>query len=116
MDFDYHKQYKLGRFIPDAYIPSLKMTVLFDGDYWHNQPEHIDRDQRFNDYAAKVGVLVVRVRESELKHSYDILRDRIIQVGKLPPAEVPVIPTSFSPPINQNGDVQLRLNLDRVLS
>ena len=109
MGFNYIKQYKLGGFIPDAYIASIGMVVLFDGDYWHNKAEHIDRDNRFNAYATKVGVKVVRVLESELKHSYSILRDRIIRVSGLLPSQVPPIPESFVPPINRNGVLQLPL-------
>lgn len=111
MEFDYLKQYRLGNFIPDAYIPSLKMAVLFDGDYWHDQPDHQDRDKRFNEYAQQVGVTVVRVRQSELKASLDILRTRIIEVGKLQPSEVPPISTLFVPPSNHGGDIQLPLDL-----
>jgi very-short-patch-repair endonuclease len=111
MNFTYQRQTRLGKFIPDAFIPSLNMAVLFDGDYWHNMPDHKDRDERFNAYASRIGVLVVRVRESELKKSYQILRSRIIQVGGLLDAEVPLIPLLFHPPISQNGVVQLHLNL-----
>jgi len=112
MGLEFYKQHKIGRFIPDAYIPSLKMAILFDGDYWHNKPEHIERDARFNTYAKELGINVVRVFGSELKKSYDILRQRIIEVGGLQPSQVPPIPISFSPPLNQNGAAQLRLSLD----
>lgn len=111
MGFEFHKQYKVGCFIPDAYIPSLKLAVLFDGDYWHSKPDHIERDKRFNAYAKKIGIKVVRIWGSELKESYKILRHRIIQVAELQPSEVPPIPASFVPPLNQNGNVQLALDL-----
>lgn len=91
------------------------MAILFDGDYWHNKPEHIERDKRFNQYAAKLGIRVVRVRGSEHKNTYDILRQRIIETAGLQPCEVPAIPTTFSPQLNPGGDVQLCLSLPTFL-
>lgn len=115
MGFEFRKQYKVGRFIPDAFIPSLNMAVLFDGDYWHSKPDHKERDARFNSYAAKNGFLVVRVLGSELKQDYNILRERIIQKAQLQPFEVPPIPKTFVPPINHGANVQLPLDLGHVL-
>ena len=116
MGFSFRKQYRIGAFIPDAYIPSLKLAVQFDGDYWHSMADHLDRDARFDAYASTVGVKVVRVLGSELDQSYDTLRDRIIAIAELPHDRVPTIPKFFVPPSNHRANAQIPLDLDCVRS
>lgn len=111
MKFKFIKQYRLGKFFPDAFIPSMNMAVQFDGDYWHSKKEHLDRDERFNRFAKSIGVNVVRVGESELKKSFNALRQKIIAAAQLRDDQVPLISQSFSPPKYRYAGIQLRLNI-----
>lgn len=39
MGFDYEPQVQVGRFLVDAFIPSLNTVVECQGDYWHCNPK-----------------------------------------------------------------------------
>ena len=42
---EFKKQFSIGKYFVDFYIPELKMIIEADGDYWHsNQSEDIKRD------------------------------------------------------------------------
>jgi len=100
MGFDFLRQFRVGHYIVDAYIPSLKLVVQFDGDYWHDKPEAQARDKNHNAFMDSHGIQFIRVRQSELKTDYNILRQRIIEQCKLPPSQVPLISNSFVPQLN----------------
>lgn len=55
----------------DVYIPSLKKAIELDGEYWHNRPDQIERDQRKNREAEEVGIDILRVSYKDWmkKHS-----------------------------------------------
>jgi len=57
----YERQYRVGRFIPDAYIEELKLCIFADGGYWHSLPDVAARDKRANDYLYDLGYSVVRL-------------------------------------------------------
>lgn len=56
-----------GRFIVDAYIPSLNLVVEADGKYWHNLPEIKGKDNAKNAYLTKCGYNLLRLPEDEIK-------------------------------------------------
>lgn len=50
----------------DIYIPSLKVLIEYDGNYWHEFDKKIKRDLRKNEYASRNNFILIRVRESNL--------------------------------------------------
>jgi very-short-patch-repair endonuclease len=77
---EYKPQEPIGRFVVDAYIPSMNMIVECQGDYWHCNPEKypdgptnstqrggIERDKRRFDYFKRKGFRVVELWESDIK-------------------------------------------------
>ena len=100
MEFVFYRQYRIGKFVVDAFIPTLNLVVQFDGDYWHDKPEAHIRDTNHNSFMDSQGIRFIRVRQSELTADYNILRRRIIEQCELPPSEVPRIPKSFVPQLN----------------
>ena len=56
-----------GKFIVDAYIPSLNLVIEADGKYWHTLPEVIGKDKAENAYLEKCGFNLIRLSEVELK-------------------------------------------------
>jgi len=42
-NMEFLKQQRFGRYVVDAYVPSLKMAVEADGDYWHRDSEKESR-------------------------------------------------------------------------
>lgn len=57
-----------GRFIVDAYIPSLNLVIEADGNYWHSLPKVIGRDKSKNAYLKKCGFNLLRLTETEINN------------------------------------------------
>ena len=49
----------------DIYIPRYKVGIEYDGDYWHNIPEMIERDKLKDIICKERGLKLIRVLESE---------------------------------------------------
>jgi very-short-patch-repair endonuclease/endogenous inhibitor of DNA gyrase (YacG/DUF329 family) len=79
----YLKQHLIaGKFCVDAFVPGLDIVVQFDGDYWHAHPERFPDpsprqqrrarlDQSQDAYMGKLGYVVARVWECDLRKSPD---------------------------------------------
>lgn len=57
-----------GKFLVDAYIPSLNLIIEADGDYWHSLPKIISRDKSKNAYLKKCGYKLLRLSETEINN------------------------------------------------
>lgn len=57
-----------GRFIVDAYIPSLNLIIEADGDYWHSLPKTANKDKAENAYLTKCGFNLLRLSETEINN------------------------------------------------
>ena len=57
-----------GRFLVDAYIPSLNLIVEADGDYWHSLPKAVKKDKAENAYLTKCGFDLLRLTETEINN------------------------------------------------
>jgi very-short-patch-repair endonuclease/DNA-directed RNA polymerase subunit RPC12/RpoP len=55
-----------GRFIVDAYIPSLNLVIEADGKYWHDMDKIVKKDKAENAYLKKCGFELVRLLEKEI--------------------------------------------------
>ena len=55
-----------GRFVVDAYIPSLNLVIEVDGNYWHSLDRIIKKDRAENAYLSKCGYGVLRLAEEEV--------------------------------------------------
>lgn len=61
-----------GRFIVDAYIPSLNLVIEVDGNYWHTLPKVVGKDKAENAYLTKCGYKLLRLSEQEINNdSYE---------------------------------------------
>lgn len=49
----------------DIYIPSLKIGIEYDGDFWHSIPKMKKRDVLKNNICKKKGIKLIRVLESD---------------------------------------------------
>lgn len=65
-----------GKFIPDAVVPSARLVVQFDGDYWHDRKgtstetrirRRVERDRSQDAYVRACGWDVVRLWASDLR-------------------------------------------------
>ncbi len=62
-DIEYQKQFDwLGMYTLDIYIPSLKLAIEYDGEFWHK--ENNKPDQQKNKLCHKHGITLIRIVES----------------------------------------------------
>lgn len=57
-----------GKFLVDAYIPSLNLVIEADGDYWHSLDRVKKRDKAKNAYLTKCGYNLLRLTETEINN------------------------------------------------
>lgn len=62
----YVKQYNIGVFRSDFYLPTYNIVIECDGDYWHNRPDTKERDKRKNKYIKSKGYTLFRFWEHEI--------------------------------------------------
>lgn len=82
-----------GKFTPDALIPSVKLVVQFDGDYWHDRKgastearirRRVALDRSQDAYIRACGWQVVRLWESDLKADPEGCAEKVRQHLRLP--------------------------------
>jgi len=56
-----------GKFLVDAYIPSLNLVIEADGDYWHSLDRVKKRDKAKNAYLTKCGYNLLRLTGTEIR-------------------------------------------------
>lgn len=65
----FEKQYLVnGRFLVDAYIPSLNLIIEADGNYWHTLDKIVKKDKAENAYLKKCGYKLLRLSEEEINN------------------------------------------------
>lgn len=65
----FEKQYLVnGKFLVDAYIPSLNLVIEADGDYWHSLDRVVKKDKAENAYLIKCGFNLLRFSETEINN------------------------------------------------
>ncbi|GAG53584.1 unnamed protein product, partial [marine sediment metagenome] len=57
-----------GRFLVDAWIPSLNLIIEADGDYWHGLDRVKKRDKAKNAYLKTCGFNLLRLTETEINN------------------------------------------------
>ena len=57
-----------GKFLVDAYIPSLNLVIEADGDYWHSLDRVVKKDRAENAYLTKCGYNLLRLSETEINN------------------------------------------------
>lgn len=65
---EYRTQERIGRYCADIYIPSRRLVIECDGDYWHTLPGVQERDQKRDDWFRSQGYQVVRLWESDIRN------------------------------------------------
>ena len=58
-------RYKIGKHEIDIYIPQLKIGIEYDGEYYHNTIERINKDLFKNSKLHNSGIQLIRIRESK---------------------------------------------------
>lgn len=65
----FEKQYFVnGKFIVDAFIPSLNLIIEADGDYWHGLDRVVKKDKIENAYLKACGYKLLRLSETQINN------------------------------------------------
>jgi len=64
----FESQKPIGKFIVDIYIPTKKMVIECDGDYWHALPSAIKRDKAKAKLLSSLGYNLLRIPERIIKN------------------------------------------------
>lgn len=99
LNVGYERQVPFGmKFTPDAVIPSARLVIQFDGDYWHDrrgtstEPRIMQRvalDRSQDRYIRACGWDVVRLWDSELKNDLEACRQRVVTALQRPLGPAP---------------------------
>lgn len=57
-------------YVLDFYIPSLKLVIECNGDYWHNRPDRIERDKMLKEYVESTGRRIIFIWEHEINDDW----------------------------------------------
>jgi very-short-patch-repair endonuclease len=86
----YEKQYKMGRFVTDFFIPQSNLVIECQGDYWHANPEiftllnetqkaNIKRDMNKKEYFDANSIQYLFFWESEIKNHINLVLSMITE-------------------------------------
>ena len=70
IEYETQVSFNHGKFIVDIYIPSLKIIIECNGNYWHNYkkfPERKIRDEALERYANENNYRIMWLWESEIR-------------------------------------------------
>ena len=67
-------------FFLDFYIPSLKLVIECNGDYWHSFPDKIKRDKQLKKYVESTGRKIIFIWEHEINDDWFWIGDFIEEV------------------------------------
>ncbi len=83
LNIKYIKQKKLydgkRNYFVDFYIPSLKLVIECNGDYWHSLPNRIQRDKDLKEYVEKSGHKIIFIWEHEINDEWFWIGDYIYE-------------------------------------
>ena len=74
----FRRQYSIGAFVVDFYVPELKLAIEIDGDS-HFQPDAIEYDQERQLFLEAKGIRVVRFTNEQVYQQLDEVVEAIAQ-------------------------------------
>lgn len=64
-------------FYLDFYIPKYKLVIECNGDYWHNLPNRMERDEKLKEFVESTGREIIFIWEHEIKDDWFNILDYI---------------------------------------
>lgn len=58
----------------DIYIPSIKTAIEYDGIYYHNSKQAIEKENKKDELCKEKGIRLIRIRDPKLPDTKDALR------------------------------------------
>ncbi|MEM6432331.1 MAG: endonuclease domain-containing protein [Cyanobacteria bacterium P01_D01_bin.115] len=88
----FRRQYSIGAFVVDFYVPELKLAVEIDGSS-HFSPDAIAYDREREQYLAVKGICVIRFTNEEvyqqLEQVVEAIAQKVSQMRSTPPQPAP---------------------------
>jgi len=70
----------IAGYFPDIYIPSIKLVIEVDGEYWHFTATAIARDRLKDKTYRAAGYKVVRMKECDVKKNVSALVQKVLDL------------------------------------
>ncbi len=68
----------------DIYYPELKFAIEYQGDYWHNRPEHRERDRIKKGLCIKKGIKLVEIWDSNFMNDMsNVTMDMVFMIKQI---------------------------------
>lgn len=77
LNIEYRRQYSIAKYghLYDFFIPSKKLLVEMDGEYWHTMPHQIIKDKEQVQLAIELGYNIVRITDKELSMDPNVIEN-----------------------------------------
>lgn len=79
LGYKFRRQHGIGKYIVDFYCPKLKLIVELDG-VTHSTEEEVAYDNKRQKYLEKLGLVVKRYWNSEIKENINWVLGDILEV------------------------------------
>jgi very-short-patch-repair endonuclease len=70
----FERQFEVGPYHADFYVPSRRLVIECDGTYWHNLPGIREKDMRRDAWLRSNGYEVLRLSDVEIKNGQALVR------------------------------------------
>lgn len=90
----FRRQYNIGKYIADFYIPTLRIVLEVDGGY-HYLPEVQLYDRERSAYFTKLGLITIRCTNEEVFNCIDLVLTRI---------QSAIVSRASTPPLKKRGN------------
>ena len=87
----FYRQRPIGNYIVDFYAPRLKLVVEVDGSQ-HLEPEHVEQDQRRDEYLTGLGLTVLRFDNLQILQEIEAVVEVIFNAFVDIRGEIPLNP------------------------
>lgn len=77
-----HRQKNIGEYIVDFYIASERVAIELDG-HQHNFPENLEADKKRDAYLNKLGITVLRYKNTDINRNFEAVCRDILRCLKL---------------------------------
>ncbi len=86
LDTKFRRQFAIGKFVVDFYVPKLKLVIEVDGDYHFTDDAQV-RDQEREDFLKEHGVKVIlRITNDEVYNDIDSVLEKITKIIIISPS------------------------------
>ena len=83
LPFVVHRQYVIGSYIADFYIPSKSVVIELDGGQ-HFEPEQMEYDRNRDQYMADKGLTVLRYSNADINSNFSGVCEDIMRKTGIP--------------------------------